>query len=724
MASPEERHLRLTLRTLLAYLDDTLAPAEAKQIGQKLAQNPGAQQLAERIKKVTHRRGLATPPPTTFGKNTTSDPNVVACYLSDTLPPNLLADFESTCLESDMHLAEVAACHQILTLVLCEQLRIPPTSYRRMYALVKGRESVPNREPGQGIPVGGAYPDVPVADPDESDGAYLLGLPVLTSSLSLGRKIVRWSIVGLALVGFAFAVWNVWPKQVTQIADNHAVAVLPTRSTKATTTKPTVTTIEPKKPPVEPVKPPTEPVKPPVEPMPPVKPPVEPMPPVEPVKPAPPVELVPDRVPVKAGEVPIGVLESPELGVTVTRAPDATPWNRIIGKDLQVRTGSRVVCLPGYKSKFKLDNGGIVELWGNLPDLLPLPVCETSVTFHVPYDGYAADLTIHTGRVYVSTTQPNGTKMRLRVLNEIWDLTLPDAKTEVVVEVVRRLVPGRLAETPETSIALHVMKGVAGLKVRYKDVPRIESGETVFWSNKGKGLEGPIRPQGPVGRGESYFSRVAVYPNEAQAKPALEALDEFNKRLVDKTRVRAMLAEGIREQLELTPRTLAEGRFSVLGYAAIGEFETLVDLLGDSTRHSLRQTSVSALRIALAVYNEKDDDFRILAMRKLGLNGEQADELTRLLRGASAEDRQTPEFIDGLIAGLSSPSLALREVSFAVLVLDIDPAAQKIQRLMQYNAAAPADIREPFVRAWTTRAVELKKPKEVVKESREVPLPK
>ena len=52
--------MRLTLRTLLAYLDDTLDPSQAREIGQKVAESHVAQELIDRIKKVTRRRGLTT----------------------------------------------------------------------------------------------------------------------------------------------------------------------------------------------------------------------------------------------------------------------------------------------------------------------------------------------------------------------------------------------------------------------------------------------------------------------------------------------------------------------------------------------------------------------------------------------------------------------------------------------------------------------------------------
>src|SRR4051812_28022200 len=121
--------MRLTLRTLLAYLDDTLEPAQARLIGQKVAESSVAQDLIERIKKVTRRRGLANPPTSGPSK---LDPNTVAEYLSDQLGAEQTTEVEETCLHDDTYLAEVAACHQILTLMLSEPAVVPPVARRRM----------------------------------------------------------------------------------------------------------------------------------------------------------------------------------------------------------------------------------------------------------------------------------------------------------------------------------------------------------------------------------------------------------------------------------------------------------------------------------------------------------------------------------------------------------------------------------------------------------------
>src|SRR5690348_7964782 len=87
--------MRLTLRTLLSYLDDALEPAQAKLIGQKVAESQAAQELIARIKQVTRRRRLTTPPAT--GPGARFDPNTIAEYLDNVLPAEQVAELEETC---------------------------------------------------------------------------------------------------------------------------------------------------------------------------------------------------------------------------------------------------------------------------------------------------------------------------------------------------------------------------------------------------------------------------------------------------------------------------------------------------------------------------------------------------------------------------------------------------------------------------------------------------
>src|SRR3954466_8517949 len=89
--------VRLTLRTLLAYLDDQLEPAEIKRIGQKVAESDAAQELIARIKQATRRR-LTTR--TDGGAGERFDANIVAAYLDSELSTEQVAELEKLCLES------------------------------------------------------------------------------------------------------------------------------------------------------------------------------------------------------------------------------------------------------------------------------------------------------------------------------------------------------------------------------------------------------------------------------------------------------------------------------------------------------------------------------------------------------------------------------------------------------------------------------------------------
>src|SRR5438094_9730224 len=103
--------LRLTLRTLLSYLDDTLEPAQAKAIGQKVAESDQARELMERIKQVTRRRRLTTPPAAGPGG---IDANTIAEYMDNEVTPEQEDEVEESSLDSDEQLAEATASHEML----------------------------------------------------------------------------------------------------------------------------------------------------------------------------------------------------------------------------------------------------------------------------------------------------------------------------------------------------------------------------------------------------------------------------------------------------------------------------------------------------------------------------------------------------------------------------------------------------------------------------------
>lgn len=104
--------MRLTLRTLLAWMDGVLPADSARQLAEKVSGSAVAQTLAGRIRDVAARQGVGAPP--ADGRGMAADPNSAAEFLDNVLVAERLAEFERVCIESDMQLAEVADCHRLL----------------------------------------------------------------------------------------------------------------------------------------------------------------------------------------------------------------------------------------------------------------------------------------------------------------------------------------------------------------------------------------------------------------------------------------------------------------------------------------------------------------------------------------------------------------------------------------------------------------------------------
>lgn len=116
-ASPSPpREMRLTLRTLLAFRDEILEPADSLELGKKIRENEYPTSLMARID--TGLRSHADEEAIGRGDDSMPDANREAEYLDNVMELDDVAPFEMSVLESDAFLVELASCHSILATFL------------------------------------------------------------------------------------------------------------------------------------------------------------------------------------------------------------------------------------------------------------------------------------------------------------------------------------------------------------------------------------------------------------------------------------------------------------------------------------------------------------------------------------------------------------------------------------------------------------------------------
>ncbi|MFM8273528.1 MAG: hypothetical protein ACKODX_14540 [Gemmata sp.] len=713
---------RLTLRTLLAYIDDTLGPAETRSLGRKVAESGDALDLVERIKKVTRRRGLRTPVPA-HADDDTADPNTVAEYLDNTLDSETLRQVEETCLGSDVHLAEVAACHQILTLVLTEPVLVPPRSHRRMYDLQKPPASEPGRRPNKSLPVSAARPPlVDDAERDAADAALLLGMTRYSAASGWAGRLALLGIGVVMLVFLAAAVFMSFPHEQPGAPETSAgnSFVLLT-------------------PPAEPTPLPKEPES--------TKPKVvdQPVPKksdnsgtvLTPAAIALHVAAATRRDPGPALDDPvrrpdgkvlkIGSLETSRTLVVAQDKPGSWQRLRLKGDDDEiVMSNTPLMALPGYKAQVLVGEAKQVQvhLWGNVPEQLPYRVFESRVTFHPPEAGFDADITLLGGRIYLKAKRPTGAKVRVRVSTEVWDVSLPNEQADVLVELISWFEPGvpytrSGGALPKAEARVAVVAGTAGIAAprRFKSVPAVALEHQLTWDSVTASLVGPK----PVENVQEVTPTPLLEGKSQQA--VARVLTDAAHKVTERNVVRQVM-EARLEPAPGTPDLALVTRLAIYSQAALADptptgaepLKPLVDVLKSELPWPARQSVVTALTNWVARDRVNTALLRAVLINK-GLGEEKAEEdaadrVLRLLRGFVSPTRPDPDRLDELAVLLADPAIPVREAAlWNVVAVELQtwvPLWGGIN-VGAVGAAVNSDEYRKFVASWTMRIEALKK---------------
>jgi hypothetical protein len=705
----------LTLRTLLAYLDDTLEPAQAKLIGQKVAESDAAQELVARIKQVTRRRRLTTPP---AGPGAKTDPNIIAEYLDNNLSSEQLAEVEEICLASDVHLAEIAACHQILTLVLGEPALVPPTSRQRMYGLVKGPEAIPFRKP-PGATEGGDGQD----EGQEADETLRLGLPAYSR-----RGTQRLALIGggLALVALlAFAVWNVLPpsprqtekktdgaaakaddgSRVERPADGSGPKDRPPAdkpmdkkagSDSSPRDKGKDGAVKDKKEGTKTDKSATDGGKR-------IK-----------DKTSPEMPLPSAAAWRHARYVPPAPREP--ASILLRRKQGDDEWVRREPKRPEVEIGDTLVSLPGYRSEVQLDNGLLLTLWGDLPELsLVTPFLESMVELNDPGQ-FALDLRLDHGRIVITNQKQAEARVRVHFANpttaagkDMWEIVLK-GEARVAVELWGRYdsdTPFTLDEKkrlgPQTELYLFVLKGRADVIVdeirRQLEAPAAGGPEPqpalglIFWRST-SGVTGPIKI---TGLPDWALHRYPPLPEKMDPKAKsyyrdlrgamITALDEVSTSMSGRK-----VESGLLD--ELKSKDPVHRALAVRCFGAINDLSNLLDGLVDPLFSEVRFAAIEDLRHWIGRHKDNDTKLYNALLDKRYPKAE-AGSIMRLLHSFSEKQRSSPELYSRLIDSLIQDNPAIRVLAHWHLVRLV-PGGGKIK----YDPMGDSETLEKGYDAW------------------------
>ncbi|MGE0605973.1 MAG: hypothetical protein AB7O62_02525 [Pirellulales bacterium] len=707
--------MRLTLRTMLAYLDDMLEPADAQQIAEKIEKSEFATDIVHRLRGAMQKLRLEAPALT--GKEMGIDPNTVAEYLDFDLPEDRVPDFERFCLvqpptiKSEMHLAEVASCHQVLALVLQGPPEIGPRTRERMYGLL---QPVPVPQKASAASTGEKADQRPQPAPWSEEHHK----PEVPQELREIRSASRfWRIAaalllmaGLGLVGLMAAQpeWatNLFNRPHDRLASNNppvktgdglaeADQALPPAADWDEASDPDKDTDEDAdglkqpadieaadRPAVdEPLDAdPAAPLPDDDEEMPADEPPAD----VddEPVGDEPPLPAVaeadapaddvpadmPDKEPAQVpAEAPAGetIARYVSANSVLARLNAATgEWDRLPPQEA-ITPGQRLLTFPGFDATIALTNAATLQLKG-----------DTAIELQGLDEEGVLSLRIWHGRLIISTVGKAQTRIKLEAGDSKGMFTCGNGDSTVAIEVRPSHVEG---VDPDSN------------PVQWRVDLYALSGTQILWSNAaGAMLE--MKAPAHITAGNPLLDAEApewysAAPANLIEKRAAEVV-EGQLRGVAENRSTTLILQELAQDRRREVRSLA-----VRCLAAIGRFDPLWQTLSEPEQRTAWQEHVEALRAAVAL----GPDMSTLVLQSLsGLRGEKDVELYRMLWGYSDEQLAAGD-ADKLIDYLEHPDLDFRVLSYwnlknitgkSLSYRPEYPEARRKQGVLQFRALA------------------------------------
>ncbi len=717
--------MRLTLRTLLAYLDGILEPNDAEDLAKKIEESDYAVELVDRIRDVMRRLRLGAPSISDRGPGL--DPNTVAEYLDNTLASERVSDFEKVCLDSDIHLAEVASSHQILTLVLGEPAEVDPASRQRMYLLhgTEGKVKPPPTSAVQSTPAmpGAKNPPRLDLEPSAAGERKPRPKPTVPEYLREPRRRAPWLAISAAvllaacftvvvLMAFGFfepegaggkllARLGVTSAQQPEAASKAEEVKGQEQTPKASTPDKSTAapTVEPGK---EPAPSTTANEKPEVKNPPPSAPPSPPATAETPPSATPPngatKPAVPESAPKASTETnppapgPTSETEKPAAPEVVEQPQQLPPeplgrlmsgnqvllgskaggdWTRVAPNQMLIPQD--VMALPTYRVKIALTMGVTLEILGG-----------SRVELLGGSAGELPGIRVLYGRVVLMPLGKVGSRMRLAFGERSGTITFTNAETVVALDVHRLRVPGTNPETGPARIVADLYVTTGG----------------ITWEESAGGTAAQPIALAPQQR-LNFDANLTSAPTDARELPpwiegsTISPLDRRASVAIAEalptdrlTRVSLMELEVSRPQKEVKWLALR-----CLGY--LGQFDDVVLALNNEANKLVWSDYIDELRAAVGRDAESAAAVRLALEKQFP---QQAADLYRMLWGYTNQDLQNgnPPSDRTLVAGLDDDLLAMRVLSYWNL-RDITGQGAA------YQPEQPAARRAQAVRRWRQR---------------------
>jgi hypothetical protein len=376
-------------------------------------------------------------------------------------------------------------------------------------------------------------------------------------------------------------------------------------------------------------------------------------------------------------------------GALAERAPGAASW-RLLKPGDSVHSGDQLVALP--ITHIDGANGAVrMDLLADLSRSSPFPVMESAVTL---YASAAADLefSLDRGRIDVVNTRQSGpAKVRVRVREATWELTLESPGSTVALESYGRWpggVPFRLKpradEEPVTDVAVVVLKGAAELNaVTATHALGAPPGPAFYhWDSASGGDPGPRR----LDKVPAWADPASLNQPEAQARGAI--LNRLAERMRQES-LEKVLAAAVKAD------DPAVRRYGVIGYGALDDLPHLFDALTDSQHPDVRDTAVQVLRHWIGRGPGQDLKLYESLLANNKLNKARAATVLQLLHSFSPADATRADTFEQLIDYLGSDSPAVRELAYWHL---LRLAGSNVA--VPFDSAGPEEERKKAVEAW------------------------